>query len=401
MKGSKGAEALHSPYSMSPRRESRVIDKTSGAPPAYGAIRVIHIFAPKVIKTDVANFRALVQKLTGRPGSTRDGKKTGRSRQAVAGGGSNSIAAAAVCRTSATSTTCMRSPTSSSSVDDTSTFGIESSRFVATSANRHQSSKATADVFDQKFKTRSGASIGNSQGSSQLLFSTPASSTTSSAAAKANWFELEFPGRLHSSSTSSSRYDSDPLSRDQMLPANTLSVDDRLVSCAATDYKSSSSTSWNQPATSNSKYSSSVVVDPMQSLSGYKHKDSWSSPEASSCSSWSQDRGDRSTGLELQNQLNSVSSLNLGGQMTSSNELAFSEMEILTGLVSPRCPPAPPLPAGISTIPPPFISDYSYSASNHSMSLEHFLFSTHHHPSSSCRLSVHPLIPRSVTSEHF
>ncbi|KAG0560122.1 hypothetical protein M758_10G151000 [Ceratodon purpureus] len=29
-------------------------------------VRVIHIFAPKVIKTDVANFRATVQKLTGR-----------------------------------------------------------------------------------------------------------------------------------------------------------------------------------------------------------------------------------------------------------------------------------------------------------------------------------------------
>jgi hypothetical protein len=30
-------------------------------------IRVIHIFAPKIIKTDVANFRSTVQRLTGRP----------------------------------------------------------------------------------------------------------------------------------------------------------------------------------------------------------------------------------------------------------------------------------------------------------------------------------------------
>jgi hypothetical protein len=34
---------------------------------AAPTIRVIHIFAPKIIKTDVANFRSTVQRLTGRP----------------------------------------------------------------------------------------------------------------------------------------------------------------------------------------------------------------------------------------------------------------------------------------------------------------------------------------------
>ncbi|KAL0339569.1 UNVERIFIED_CONTAM: VQ motif-containing protein 25 [Sesamum radiatum] len=30
-------------------------------------IRIIHIFAPEIIKTDAANFRELVQRLTGKP----------------------------------------------------------------------------------------------------------------------------------------------------------------------------------------------------------------------------------------------------------------------------------------------------------------------------------------------
>ncbi|KAH7660364.1 VQ domain-containing protein [Dioscorea alata] len=30
-------------------------------------IRIVHIFAPEIIKTDAANFRELVQKLTGKP----------------------------------------------------------------------------------------------------------------------------------------------------------------------------------------------------------------------------------------------------------------------------------------------------------------------------------------------
>ncbi|KAI3819985.1 hypothetical protein L1987_13840 [Smallanthus sonchifolius] len=34
-------------------------------------IRIIHIFAPEIIKTDVANFRELVQRLTGKPTEKR------------------------------------------------------------------------------------------------------------------------------------------------------------------------------------------------------------------------------------------------------------------------------------------------------------------------------------------
>ncbi|XP_009592980.2 VQ motif-containing protein 25-like [Nicotiana tabacum] len=37
-------------------------------------IRIIHVFAPEIIKTDVANFRELVQRLTGKP-SPSDKKK--------------------------------------------------------------------------------------------------------------------------------------------------------------------------------------------------------------------------------------------------------------------------------------------------------------------------------------
>ncbi|KAG7566110.1 VQ motif [Arabidopsis suecica] len=37
-------------------------------------IRIIHIFAPEIIKTDVANFRELVQSLTGKPDDQRASK---------------------------------------------------------------------------------------------------------------------------------------------------------------------------------------------------------------------------------------------------------------------------------------------------------------------------------------
>ncbi|KAJ6316745.1 hypothetical protein OIU78_019928 [Salix suchowensis] len=36
-------------------------------------IRIIHIFAPEIIKTDVANFRELVQRLTGKPTGQKGG----------------------------------------------------------------------------------------------------------------------------------------------------------------------------------------------------------------------------------------------------------------------------------------------------------------------------------------
>lgn len=37
-------------------------------------IRIIHIFAPEIIKTDVANFRELVQSLTGKPDDHKTSK---------------------------------------------------------------------------------------------------------------------------------------------------------------------------------------------------------------------------------------------------------------------------------------------------------------------------------------
>ncbi|KAH8485680.1 hypothetical protein Peur_070733 [Populus x canadensis] len=36
-------------------------------------IRIIHIFAPEIIKTDAANFRELVQRLTGKPSDQKGG----------------------------------------------------------------------------------------------------------------------------------------------------------------------------------------------------------------------------------------------------------------------------------------------------------------------------------------
>ncbi|XP_010928526.1 VQ motif-containing protein 25 [Elaeis guineensis] len=42
-------------------------------------IRIVHIFAPEIIKTDAANFRELVQRLTGKP-TKRTGAKTKKKR---------------------------------------------------------------------------------------------------------------------------------------------------------------------------------------------------------------------------------------------------------------------------------------------------------------------------------
>ncbi|EYU27157.1 hypothetical protein ABFS82_02G128500 [Erythranthe guttata] len=38
-------------------------------------IRIIHIVAPEIIKTDVQNFRELVQKLTGKPAEAKESRK--------------------------------------------------------------------------------------------------------------------------------------------------------------------------------------------------------------------------------------------------------------------------------------------------------------------------------------
>ncbi|KAB1225298.1 hypothetical protein CJ030_MR1G008999 [Morella rubra] len=53
---------------LSMHRSSRVISKFKGK------IRIVHIYAPEVIKTDAANFRELVQRLTGKP-AEKKGKR--------------------------------------------------------------------------------------------------------------------------------------------------------------------------------------------------------------------------------------------------------------------------------------------------------------------------------------
>lgn len=47
--------------SLAMQRHSHIISKMKPK------IRIIHIFAPQIIKTDVHNFRELVQRLTGKP----------------------------------------------------------------------------------------------------------------------------------------------------------------------------------------------------------------------------------------------------------------------------------------------------------------------------------------------
>lgn len=51
------------PSTLSMQKDSHTISKLKPK------IRIIHIFAPEIIKTDVANFRELVQRLTGKPTS--------------------------------------------------------------------------------------------------------------------------------------------------------------------------------------------------------------------------------------------------------------------------------------------------------------------------------------------
>ncbi|QCE05190.1 VQ motif-containing protein 17-like [Vigna unguiculata] len=58
----------HTP-SLAMHRDSHMVSK------AKPKIRIIHIFAPEIIKTDVENFRELVQKLTGKPSGEKCCKK--------------------------------------------------------------------------------------------------------------------------------------------------------------------------------------------------------------------------------------------------------------------------------------------------------------------------------------
>ncbi|KAL8133518.1 hypothetical protein AgCh_008834 [Apium graveolens] len=60
----KSTTTSSSSSSLGMHKTSHMMSK--GKPPK---IRIIHIYAPEIIKTDVANFRELVQRLTGKPTS--------------------------------------------------------------------------------------------------------------------------------------------------------------------------------------------------------------------------------------------------------------------------------------------------------------------------------------------
>ncbi|RDX58707.1 VQ motif-containing protein 17, partial [Mucuna pruriens] len=60
----------HTPNnSLAMNKDSHMVSK------AKPKIRIIHIFAPEIIKTDAENFRELVQKLTGKPSGEKCCKK--------------------------------------------------------------------------------------------------------------------------------------------------------------------------------------------------------------------------------------------------------------------------------------------------------------------------------------
>lgn len=68
------------PSALAIRRDSQVISK------AKPQVRIIHIVAPEIIKTDVANFRELVQRLTGKPTEDNTKKKQRIPRKELPGG---------------------------------------------------------------------------------------------------------------------------------------------------------------------------------------------------------------------------------------------------------------------------------------------------------------------------
>ncbi|CAN1278160.1 VQ motif-containing protein 17 [Linum perenne] len=81
---SSSSSPIPSPPGLSFHRVSRPLTKP---PPSTNAvtkkppkIRIIHIFAPEIIKTDVANFRELVQRLTGKP-TVNDGHVSERKKR--------------------------------------------------------------------------------------------------------------------------------------------------------------------------------------------------------------------------------------------------------------------------------------------------------------------------------
>ncbi|XP_026427702.1 VQ motif-containing protein 17-like [Papaver somniferum] len=66
--------------------DSHVISKFTMKP----KIRIVHIYAPEIIKTDAANFRELVQRLTGKPSPSDRNKKSSSSKKRPAARSSSS-----------------------------------------------------------------------------------------------------------------------------------------------------------------------------------------------------------------------------------------------------------------------------------------------------------------------
>ncbi|KAG1364212.1 VQ motif-containing protein 17 [Cocos nucifera] len=56
------------PATLGLRKDSHMISKMKPK------VRIVHLFAPEIIKTDVENFRELVQRLTGKPEKSNGGK---------------------------------------------------------------------------------------------------------------------------------------------------------------------------------------------------------------------------------------------------------------------------------------------------------------------------------------
>ncbi|RVW81477.1 VQ motif-containing protein 25 [Vitis vinifera] len=67
MAGREGCNPNSTPSPLPMHNHSHTISKVKPK------IRIIHIFAPEIIKTDVENFRELVQRLTGKPSAADKG----------------------------------------------------------------------------------------------------------------------------------------------------------------------------------------------------------------------------------------------------------------------------------------------------------------------------------------
>jgi 23S rRNA maturation mini-RNase III len=73
----------HTSYSTSTTSSNLGVDKDSQViSKVKPKIRIIHIYAPEIIKTDAANFRELVQRLTGKPEEYEKGGARSKSKTA-------------------------------------------------------------------------------------------------------------------------------------------------------------------------------------------------------------------------------------------------------------------------------------------------------------------------------